>query len=98
MYPQNIEMVESTASEKEFYYALKEQLPDRCHVFYSVKWYSQNNGVRENSESDFLIIDPDFGYLTIEVKGGRGITKDSSGQWVLQLDYESFREKPILTS
>lgn len=91
MYPENIELLDCTSSEKRFYYALKEQLPDRCSIFYSVKWYTQSNNVRENSESDFLIFDPHFGYLTIEVKGGRGIKKNSNTQWILQLDNENFR-------
>lgn len=92
MYPDNIELIDCTASEKHFYYALKEQLSERYHVFFSVKWYTQSNGVRENSESDFLIFDPDFGYLTIEVKGGKGIHLQNDTKWVLQLDDENFRE------
>jgi hypothetical protein len=91
MYPVDIELVDCTDSEKVFYYALKNNLPDRVHVFYSVKWYSQTNGVRENSESDFLLFDPDFGFLTIEVKGGSGIEK-LPGRWVLHLDQNTFRK------
>ncbi|WP_234293371.1 NERD domain-containing protein [Fictibacillus sp. FJAT-27399] len=91
MYPENIEMFDCTASEKQFYYALKEQLPVRCHVFYSVKWYTEKNGIRQNSESDFLIFDPDFGYITIEVKGGIGIKRNNYNDWILMLDNENYR-------
>jgi thymidine kinase len=93
MYPVDIELIECTESEKNFYYALKEQLPDRINVFFSVKWYSQKDGKRINSESDFLIFDPDFGYITVEVKGGKSVKVDGN-EWVLVLnDHEERRLK-----
>lgn len=90
MFPSDIELTNCTHSERMFYEALKKQLPDRVLVFYSVPWYTTVDGERKNSESDFLIFDPDFGYLTIEVKGGRTITKDGD-KWILQLDAENER-------
>jgi hypothetical protein len=91
MYPNDIELIDCTRSEKDFYYELKRQLSDSIHVFFSVRWYSQNNGTRENSESDFLIFDPDFGYITIEVKGGQQIEKQND-TWILHLDDSSYRK------
>lgn len=82
MHPSDIENYKYTQSEKKFYDALKEQLPEKYHVFYSVKWMYTVNGVRANSECDFLIYSPDFGYLTIEVKGGIRI-EVNNGQWTL---------------
>lgn len=86
MFPTDIEIYNSTKSEKEFFYALKNQLPERILVFYSVRWYTENiGGSRENSESDFLIYDPHFGFITIEVKGGTDIYKNGN-EWVLKLE------------
>ena len=69
-------------SEIRFFNACKEQLSDKFHVFYSVRWYTTNNGVREDSECDFLVFNPDYGFLCIEVKGGTGITVDGD-HWYL---------------
>ena len=70
MHPQNLNNYDPTESEKVFFDALKDQLDNSYHVFYSVKWYgTDSKGNRVNSECDFLVFSPDFGYLTIEVKG-----------------------------
>ena len=39
MHPVDIENYDYTPTEKEMYYALKEQLPDKYQVFYSVRWF-----------------------------------------------------------
>lgn len=80
MHPSSIESHISTDSEKLFFKALKEQLPDKFHVFYSVVWFDSKDGVRQNSECDFLVYNPDFGFITIEVKGGKGI-EIVDGEW-----------------
>lgn len=70
MHPKNVFRFNSMSEEK-MYKALKEQLPDSYEVFYSVVWYTkdeENN--RVNSESDFVIVDQNKGFLCIEVKGG----------------------------
>lgn len=86
MHPANLLEGTHVHSEEKFYYALKEQLNDKYHVFYSVRWYTLVNGVREDSECDFLIFNPDYGFLCIEVKGGNGISiKD--GEWELSDSY-----------
>lgn len=82
MYPADIENYEHTFSEEKFYKALKEQLPDKYHVFYSIRWYESAEGQRINSECDFLVFDPSFGFLTIEVKGGKKI-EVQNGTWLL---------------
>lgn len=86
MHPVDIENYDYTPTEKEMYYALKEQLPDKYQVFYSVRWFETIDNKRIDSESDFLIFDPSFGFITIEVKGGTGITVDD-GKWTLIEDY-----------
>ena len=82
MHPVDIENYDYTPTEKELYYALKEQLPDKYQVFYSVRWFETVENKRIDSESDFLVFDPSFGFITIEVKGGTGITVND-GKWTL---------------
>ena len=74
MHPIDIENYDATPTEKEMYYALKEQLPEKYQVFFSIRWFETNaQNKRIDSESDFLVFDPSFGFITIEVKGGTGI-------------------------
>lgn len=74
MHPPDLENYEYTPSEREMYEAFREQLPPKFQVFYSVRWFeTDENKKRIDSECDFLVFDPSFGFLTIEVKGGTGI-------------------------
>ena len=83
MHPQNLNNYDPTESEKVFFDALKDQLDNSYHVFYSVKWYgTDSKGNRVNSECNFLVFSPDFGYLTIEVKGGKQIEVNDR-HWIL---------------
>ena len=90
MYPAQIPEFYHAYSEVKFFNACKEQLSDKYHVFYSVRWYSTSNGVREDSECDFLIFNPDYGFLCVEVKGGTGIRVDD-GVWYL-IDHDEERK------
>lgn len=68
----------NTLSEKKFYDALKEQLSDKYEVFYSVSWHGKDDSqIRTNSESDFIIVDREKGFLCIEVKGGVSYTHEN---------------------
>ncbi len=82
MYPKNLSLYQHTFSEEKVYNALKTQLPKEVSVFFSVSWISVVNGVKEQSECDFLIFDPKYGYLTCEVKGGTGLKKVEDS-WIL---------------
>ena len=82
MHPEDIENYKHTGSELKLYEALKEQLPEKDHVFFSVRWFDKVDGVRVDSECDFLVFDPGFGFLTIECKGGTDITIENS-HWTL---------------
>jgi len=75
MYPKNIELYDATASEKKVYKALESQLPDTFTVFYSVQWVDEVEGKKKESECDFLIFSENDGFITCEVKGGRGYKK-----------------------
>jgi len=84
VFPENIESYKPTASELFVYQELKRQLPERCLVFYSIRWFTagRENEERKMSEADFLIFDPQYGYLVLEVKGGHGIRVEGD-QWFL---------------
>jgi hypothetical protein len=90
MHPNRIPEVYHAYSEAKFFNACKELLSDKYHVFYSVRWYSTNNGIREDSECDFLIFNPDYGFLCVEVKGGVGM-KVEDGVWYL-VDHDGQRK------
>lgn len=83
MHPTDLENYECTATEREMYEAFRDQLPQKYQVFYSIRWFETNEeNKRVDSECDFLVFDPSFGFLTIEVKGGIGIEIEN-GRWFL---------------
>ncbi len=83
MHPEDLENYECTATEREMYEAFRDQLPQKYQVFYSIRWFETNHeNKRVDSECDFLVFDPSFGFLTIEVKGGIGIDIEN-GRWFL---------------
>ena len=69
-------------AEAKVYRALRDRLPDRYVVLFEVSWILRREDEQaKDGEADFLVCDPDSGYLCIEVKGG-GIAFDGiSGQW-----------------
>ena len=94
MHPSDISKKKHVPSEEKFFNALRDQLGPKYHVFFSVRWYSVgDNGQREDSECDFLIFNPDYGFLCIEVKGGKGIYVDDDGDWYLVEDEEDRKLK-----
>lgn len=83
MHPSDLENYECTATEREMYEAFRDQLPEKYQVFYSIRWFeTDEDNKRVDSECDFLVFDPSFGFLTIEVKGGLGIEIEN-GRWFL---------------
>lgn len=84
MYPTDLENYNYTSSEKYMYEAFRDQLPDKYHVFFSVRWFEMNEGKRVDSESDFIIFDPSFGYITVEVKGGKNIIQDGINWYLIE--------------
>lgn len=84
MHPSDISKKKHVPSEEKLFNALRDQLEPKYHVFFSVRWYSvDENGQREDSECDFLVFNPDYGFLCIEAKGGKGIYVDDDGDWYL---------------
>ena len=83
MHPTDLENYECTATERELYEAFRDQLPTKYQVFYSIRWFETNDeNKRVDSECDFLVFDPSFGFITIEAKGGIGIEIEN-GRWFL---------------
>ncbi len=83
MYPKNIAEYLPEDSEKVVYYALKSQLPETFDVFYSVKWTTYEKGQCIQSEADFIVASPEYGFLCLEVKGGNDIVIDEDNHWTL---------------
>lgn len=82
MHPVDIENYNYTPSEKYMYEAFRDRLDKKYHVFYSVRWFEMEEGRRIDSESDFIVFDPSFGFITIEVKGGKDIIQEGE-HWFL---------------
>lgn len=81
MHPSDLTAYAPNASEREVYNLFRDQLPENYEVFYSFKWsYLDENGKMKKSESDFIVIDPDRGFLCIEAKGGYDMTIDIDTQ------------------
>lgn len=69
------------SAEVKVYNALRDQLDNKYHVFYSSPWLGTNpDGSEKDGEADFLVVHADKGMLSIEVKGGR-IAIDQNNQW-----------------
>lgn len=82
MYPASLNEYMPTDSERDVYFALKTQLPDSFTVFYSVSWTASRKRQFEKSEADFIVVDPGYGYLCLEVKGGSKIRIDGDDWYV----------------
>ena len=88
IYPESIEQYNPTYSEKVVFDCLKNQLDDNYYVFYSISWIYNNFGVKEQSEVDFLVFDPRYGYLCIEVKGGQSIRIEDNVWYIKESNSE----------
>ena len=91
MHPVDIENYDYTPSEKYMYEAFRDRLDKKYHVFYSVRWFEVEEGKRIDSESDFIVFDPSFGFITIEVKGGKDIIQEGEHWFLIETkDGEEF--------
>ena len=79
--PDEIRKDPKRGAECRVYDALGKQLDDGFHVFYSSPWLGTNpDGTEIDGEADFVIGHAKYGFLTIEVKGGR-ISITDTNQW-----------------
>jgi superfamily I DNA/RNA helicase len=69
-------------AEVEVFDSLKsdETFNEKWHVFYSLEWIGEYEGMTRDGEADFIIAHPDVGFLVIEVKGGR-VTVRPGPKW-----------------
>jgi len=68
-----------SAGEKAVYAALL-TLDDKYTVFYSFRWLNEDGQARSEGEGDFIVLHPEHGLLSIEVKDG-GIDYDGGCWW-----------------
>lgn len=61
-----------SSGEKEVFEALKIGLSDEWIVIYSLRWITDDEIFlnRSNGESDFILINPNYGIMVLELKGG----------------------------
>jgi len=79
----------STPSERVVAEALCSQLPKDVRVFHSYPWLRQERDldkpwqgeVIREGEADFVIVDPRYGFMVIEVKGGHMFYNPSAQRW-----------------
>ena len=57
MHPKNLNNFDPTKSERAMFDALEEQLDNSYHVFYSVTWYTEENGVRHPTLLFDIVLD-----------------------------------------
>lgn len=71
-----------SAAEATVYRALRDQLPNDWHVYHSVTWIlRREEDEARDGEIDFVVCQPDYGLMTIEVKGG-GVGYDAhADEW-----------------
>jgi hypothetical protein len=79
-----LELVEGdylSESERKVFYELKDKLSDEWTVIYSLRWVTDNalSLNQSNGECDFIILNPNYGILILEVKGG--IINCLNGEW-----------------
>lgn len=67
-------------AEIETFEALKAGLPD-FHIFYNCDWTesAKKNSPSKDGEADFIVAHEDFGFITLEVKGG--VVSREGQQW-----------------
>ena len=78
------EASEETAStaERRLFERLQDETSDELVAFHSVAWQLPGErGRPEQGESDFVLAHPDFGVLTLEVKGGSVRYDARAGRW-----------------
>ncbi len=69
-------------AERRLFERLRDETPDEIVAFHSVAWQlPSERGRPEQGESDFVLAHPDFGVLTLEVKGGTIRYEAQRGQW-----------------
>lgn len=78
----DFEEFNGSSGERRLYNEFK-KLPDKWYIFHSIKWsrITHRSSLKresfQQSESDFVIFNPDYGLLVLEVKSGGFIVEDN---------------------
>jgi len=82
MIPSQLRTDTKSRAEQVLYTALQHQLPDDVVVFHHVPWQVRDlrSGARDG-EADFIVADPNRGFLIVEVKGGSVRYDGAMRQW-----------------
>jgi hypothetical protein len=81
MIPESPVDTESTA-ERRLFERLRDETPNELVAFHSVAWQLPGrNGRPQQGEADFVLAHPDYGVLTLEVKGGAVRYDAQAGRW-----------------
>jgi Nuclease-related domain/AAA domain len=71
-----------SSAERRLFERLRDDTAAELVAFHSVAWQLPGkNGRPEQGESDFVLAHPDFGVLTLEVKGGSVRYDAETGKW-----------------
>lgn len=88
------EIAERSKAEATFYRQCRDNLDSRFVVFFSVPWVgADNKGKVRDGEIDFMIFDPNSGFMVIEIKGGGISYKSSTDEWFTTNDKGTFSIK-----
>lgn len=89
--PEPIWSAETSPAERALWWWAVEQLPDRVRVVPGVHLTDLGDGQRD-CEVDLVVVDPDWGVLVVEVKGGVVSYDERHHRWWRQLDGGRRRE------
>ena len=85
----------SNDSERKIAEALVQQLPDSNIVIHGFNWTARNKrGKIVEGECDCIVLDPEYGMLFIEVKGGIIKFLPEENEWV-RVSYQAESDLPI---
>jgi len=68
-------------SEREACQRLVDGLPETTQVFHSVPHVTQTDHGARDGEIDLIVLDPNQGFLVLEIKGGKEVGYDSDRDW-----------------
>lgn len=88
------QIAERSKAEATFYRHCLKNLDSRFVVFFSVPWVgTDNRGNVRDGEVDFMIFDPQSGFMVVEIKGGGISYKSSTDEWLTTNDKGTFSIK-----
>lgn len=71
----------SNEPERDVAHLLCQQLPSNVRIYHSYPWLNKEKHTLREGEADFVILDPRYGILIVEVKGGDIKYNSDRDQW-----------------